>query len=131
MCLRGLDSTTLRGGLLLQMCLLPRFDVRCGSPSDGHGADEDAILQHHAEHEEHEVQDEHGEAQLSAHPPAADGDGDDDEEEHEEEQHDGAEQAVGLDGHRLAVVQQSVYEPRDGQAATTGGGGQTIEVLVL
>lgn len=72
--------------------------------SDGHGADEDAILQQDAEDEEHEVQYEHGEAQHSAHLPATSGDGDDDEEEHEEEQHDGAEQAVGADRHRFAFV---------------------------
>ena len=82
--------------------------VVCGGSvpvrSDGDGADEGAVLQQDAEDEEHKVQYEHGEAQHSAHLPAADGDGDDDEEEHEEEQHDGAEQAVGADRYRLAVV---------------------------
>lgn len=87
--------------------------------SDGNGADEDAVLQHDAQHQEHEVQCEHGQAQLPAHLPAAGGDGDDDEEKHEEEQHDGAEQPVGADADRLAVVKQSVDEPRDGQTETT------------
>ncbi len=72
--------------------------------SDGDGAGEDAIFQQDAEEEEHKVQYEHGEAQHSTHPPAADGDGDDDEEEHEEEQHNGAKQAVGADSDWLAVV---------------------------
>ena len=86
--------------------------------SDGNGADEDAILQHDAEDQEHKVQYEHGEAQHFAHLPATGADGDDDKQEHEEKQHDGAEQAVGADGHRLAVVQQSEQQPRDRQAKT-------------
>lgn len=86
--------------------------------SDGNGADEGSDLQQHAEDEEHEVQDEHGEAQLSAHPPATGGDGDDDEEQHEEEQHNGAEQAVGADGNGLPFVQQDEQEPRNRQTET-------------
>ncbi len=72
--------------------------------SDGNRADEDAIFQQDAEEEEHKIQYEHGEAQHSAHLPATGGNGDDDEEEHEEEEDDGAEQAVGADSYRLAIV---------------------------
>ena len=89
---------------------------RHGVSSDGHGAGEDAVLQHDAEHQEQEVEQEHGEAQAAAHPPAAGRDGDDDEEEHEEEQHDGAEEAVGVHGDGLVAVRQRVHEPGDGQA---------------
>ena len=87
--------------------------------SDGHWADEDAVLQHDAEHQEQEVEDEHGEAQPAAHPPAARRDGDDDEEEHDEEQHDGAEEAVGAHGDGHVAVRHRVQEPRDGQAERT------------
>ena len=85
------------------------------SCSDGDGTGEHSVLQQDTEDQEHKVEQEHGEAQQAAHPPAARGDGRHDEEEHEEEQHDGAEQAVGADFDRLPVVQQSVYEPRDRQ----------------
>jgi len=97
----------------------------CQQVSDGHGAVDDAVLQHDAEHQEQEVEQEHDEAQQAAHPPTARRDGDDDEEEHEEEQHDGAEQAVGSDGDGLAVVRQRVQQPGDGQA---GGVGNKKEV---
>lgn len=69
--------------------------------SDGHRTGNDLVLQHDAEHQEDEVQQEHDEAEQLAHAPLAGGDGDDDEEEHEEEEHDGAEEAVGADLHRL------------------------------
>ena len=100
--------------------------------SDGHGAGEDAVLEHHAEHQEQEVEHEHGEAEAAAHPPAAGRDGDDDEEEHEEEQHDGAEEAVGahLDG--LVAVRQRVHKPGDGQAGkrTTTNGVTFMDTVV-
>lgn len=89
-------------------------------PSDWDRTDEDAVLQQDTEDEEHKVQNEHGDAQFFAHLPAAGGDGDDDKEEHEEEQHDGAEQAVGADHHRL-VVDDGVDKPGDRQAGTTQG----------
>lgn len=86
--------------------------------SDRDGAGEDAVLQQDAEDEEHKVQCEHGEAQHSAHLPATGCDGDDDKEEHEEQQHDGAEEAIRADSHRLAAVKQSVDKPGHWQAAT-------------
>lgn len=86
--------------------------------SDRNGTDEDAVLQHDAEDEEHKVQYKHGEAQHFAHLPATGGDGDDHKEEHEEEQHYGAEQAIGADGHRLAFVEENVHEPWHRQAAS-------------
>lgn len=89
--------------------------------SDRNGTDEDPVLQQDTEDEEHNVQYKHGDAQLFAHLPAANSDRDDDEEEHEEEQHDGTEQAVGADGHRLAGMQGSVYKPGDRQAESTKG----------
>lgn len=85
--------------------------------SDGDGADDDFVLQHDADDEEDEVEQEHEEAQHLAHAPLADGDGYDDEEEHEEEEDDGAEQAVAAHLHRLEVVEDVVDEPGEGQAA--------------
>lgn len=87
-------------------------------PSDGNRADEDTILQQNTQDEEHKVQYEHGEAQLSAHLPPTGGDGDNDKEEHQEEQHNGAEQAIGADHNWLTVVEQGVYQPRDRQTKT-------------
>lgn len=110
-----LNTVLLLSGCSGAVCSPPRHDF-----SDWNGTDKDAILQQDAEDEEHKVQYKHGEAQHSAHLPATGGNGHDDKEEHEEEQHDGAEQAVGADGYRLAVVEQSVHEPRDRQTKTRG-----------
>lgn len=68
--------------------------------SNRNGADDEAVLEHDAEDQEHKVEQEHGEAQRAAHLPAAGGDGDDHKEQHEEQQHDGTEEAVGVDRHR-------------------------------
>lgn len=90
--------------------------------SDGDWADDDFVLQHDADDEEDEVEQEHEEAQELAHPPLASRDGHDDEEEHEEEQNDSAEQAVAAHLHRLEVVDDIVDEPGEGQTggSTTG-----------
>lgn len=72
--------------------------------SDRDGADEGSTLQQDAENQEHEVQNKHGESQHPTHFPAARSDGDDDEEQHEEEEHNGAEEAVGAHGYRVAFV---------------------------
>lgn len=80
--------------------------------SDGNWAGDDAILQHHAEHQEDEVEQEHGGAQNFVHLPLAGRDGDDDKEKHDEEQHDGTEEAVAADGDRSQTVEERVEEPR-------------------
>lgn len=80
--------------------------------SDGNGAGNDAVLQHHAEDQEDEVEQEHGGAQNFVHLPLAGRDGDDDEEKHDEEQHDGTEEAVAADGDRSKTVEERVEEPR-------------------
>lgn len=72
--------------------------------SDGDWANDDLVLQHDADHQEDEVQQEHEESQQLAHPPFAHGNGDDDEEKHEEEKNDGAEQAVTAHRNRTQVV---------------------------
>lgn len=84
--------------------------------SDGDGADDDAVLQHHAQHQEDKVEQEHGEAQRLVHLPPARPDGDDDEEEHDEEQHDGTEEPVAADRNWGQVVDGGVQEPRDREA---------------
>lgn len=89
--------------------------------SDGNRADDDPIFQHNTQHQEDKVEEKHGETQHLIHLPFTGCDGDDDKEEHEEEQHDGTEQAVGADGHRLAGMQGSVYKPGDRQAESTKG----------
>lgn len=81
--------------------------------SDGNWADDDAVLEHHAEHQEDEVEEEHGETQHLVHLPFAGCDGDGDKEEHEEEQHDGTEQAVTADGYWSQTVDEREQEPRD------------------
>ena len=91
---------------------------RHGVSSDGHGAGEDAVLQHDAEHQEQEVEQEHGEAQAAAHPPAAGRDGDDDEEQHEEEEDDGTEEPVAAHLHGDEAVCDGVQEPGDRQTVT-------------
>lgn len=83
--------------------------------SDGNGADDDLVLQHDADHQEDDVEEEHNEAQQLAHLPLAGGDGDDDDEEHEEEEHDGAEEAVAAHHHGLQTVPQGEHEPRERQ----------------
>lgn len=85
------------------------YDSFCDS--DGNGAGNDAILQHHTEDQEDEVEQEHGGAQHLVHLPLAGGNGDDDKEEHDEEQHDGAEEAVAADGDRSQTVEERVQEP--------------------
>lgn len=72
--------------------------------SNGDRADDDLVLQHYADHQEHEVEQEHEETQQLAHLPLAHSNGDNDEEEHEEEQNDGAEQAIAAHGHWSKVV---------------------------
>lgn len=80
--------------------------------SDGNGAGNDAILQHHTEDQEDKVEQEHGGAQNFVHLPLAGSDGDDDEEKHDEEQHDGTEEAVAADGDRRHTMEGGVEEPR-------------------
>ena len=66
--------------------------------SDGNRADNDAILQHHAKHQEDKVEQEHGETQCLIHLPLTGSNRDSDKEEHDEEQHDGTEEPVAADG---------------------------------
>lgn len=96
-----------------------RFLTISGSLSDGDGAVDDFVLQHDADDEEDEVEQEHEKAQELAHFPPASRDGYDDKEEHEEEEDDGAEQAVAAHLHRLEVVEDVEDEPGERQA---GGG---------
>lgn len=74
--------------------------------SDGNGAGNDAILQHHAEHQENKVEQEHGGTQYLVHLPFAGCNRDDDKKKHDEEQHDGTEEAVAADGHRSQTVEE-------------------------
>lgn len=74
--------------------------------SNGNRADNDAVLEHHAEHQEDEVEEEHGETQHLVHLPFAGCDGDGDKEEHEEEQHDGTEQTVTADSYWSQTVDE-------------------------
>lgn len=67
--------------------------------SDGHRTDDDTILKHHTEHQEDEVQQEHGEAQDLVHLPLARRNRDDYKEEHEEKQHNGTEESIAADSH--------------------------------
>lgn len=76
-----------------------------GPHSDGHGADDDPVLQHDTQHQEDEVQQKHGGAQQLVHLPLAPRDGDDDEEEHQEEQHDGTEESITADRYRGKTVE--------------------------
>lgn len=79
--------------------------------SDRDGADDDLVLQHDADHQEDEIEQEHDEAQQFAHLPLTGGDGDDDEEEHDEEQHDSAEQTVTTHPNRAHTVEAGVQQP--------------------
>lgn len=101
-------STEIRSGGGLEWLNRPA----CLRWSDGNGAGDDAILQHHTEDQEDEVEQEHGGAQNFVHLPLAGRDGDDDEEKHDEEQHDGTEEAVAADGDRSQTVEERVEEPR-------------------
>ena len=94
------------------------FSSSTSSSSDGHGAGDNAVLQHHAEHEEHQVEQEHGGAQGLVHLPIAAGDGDDDEEQHEEEEDDGTEEPVAAHLHGDEAVCDGVQEPGDRQTVT-------------
>lgn len=80
-------------------------------PLDGDRARENPVFEEDAEHEEHEVEAEHDEAQHFVHPPLAEGDGEDDEEQHDEEQDDGTEEAIAAHGHRPEPVDHGVQEP--------------------
>lgn len=81
--------------------------------SDGNGANNDAIFQHHAQHQENKVKQEHGGPQCLVHLPLAGCNGDGDKEEHYEEQHDGTEESVAADSHWSQTVAERVQEPRD------------------
>lgn len=98
---------------LLSLCF--RAISRSRSRSDGDGADDDFVLQHNADDEEDEVEQEHEKAQKLAHPPLAGRNGQGDEEQHEEEEDDGAEQAVAAHLDRLEVVDDVVDEPGEWQ----------------
>lgn len=87
--------------------------------SDGNRADNDAILQHHAKHQEDKVEQEHGEAQTLIHLPLTGCNGDDDKNEHDKEQHDGTEEPITADGDWSQTVNRWVQEPRDRQALET------------
>lgn len=80
-------------------------------PLDGDRALEHFVLQEDADHQEHEVEAEHDEAQYFVHPPLAERDGEDDEEQHDEEEDDGAEEAVAAHGHRRESVDDGVEKP--------------------
>lgn len=98
-----------RGGLTVPLQVTHEDNACCGEGShglDGNGADNDAILQHHAEHQENKVEQEHGGTQHLVHLPFAGCDGDDDKEKHDEEQHDGTEEAVAADGHWSQTVEE-------------------------
>lgn len=84
-------------------------------PLDGDRALEHFVLQEDADHQEHEVEAKHDEAQNFVHPPLAEGDGEDDEEQHDEEEDDGAEEAVAAHGHRRESVDDGVEEPGQGE----------------
>lgn len=86
--------------------------------SDGDGTHDDSILQHDTEHQEHKVEDEHGEAQHFVHPPFTGSDGNNDEEEHEEEQHDGTEQPITAHGHRGKGMEEREHQPGHRQPVT-------------
>lgn len=70
-----------------------------------------SVLEQQRDGDEHEVEDEHGEAEALVHLPVEAGDGHDDEQEHEEEDGDGADHADAVDLHRLAV-DDAVQQPR-------------------
>lgn len=70
-----------------------------------------SVLEQQRDCDEHEVKDEHGEAEALAHLPVEAGDGRDDEKKHEEEDGDGADHADAVDLHRLAV-DDAVQQPR-------------------
>lgn len=100
--------------------------------SDGDGTGDDLVLQHDTDHKEHEVKQEHEEAEQLAHFPPAHGDRDDDKEKHEEEQHDGTEQAITAHHHWLQVVEERVDQPREWQTNEKGQKhNQTLELIKL
>lgn len=72
---------------------------------DGNRADNDAILQHHAKHQEDKVEQKHGETQCLIHLPLTGCNGDDNKEKHDKEQHDGTEEPVTADGHWSQTVE--------------------------
>lgn len=76
-----------------------------------------AVLEAEADPHEHEVQEEHGEAEASVHLPPEAGDADDDKDEHSKQQHDAADHALGIDSHRLPV-DEPVQEPWERQPGT-------------
>lgn len=80
-------------------------------PLDGDRALEHFVFQEDADHQEHEVEAKHDEAQYFVHPPFAEGDREDDEKQHDEEEDDGAEEAVAADSHWLESVDDGVEEP--------------------
>lgn len=86
---------------------------REGLCSDRNRAGNDSILQHHAKHQEDEIEQEHGETQRLIHLPLTGRDGDDDKKEHDEEQYDGTEEPVAADGHWSEAVDGREQEPRD------------------
>lgn len=67
------------------------------------GAREVSVLEQQWDGHEHEVQDEHGEAETLVHLPVEAGDGHDDEDQHEEEDGDGTHHADTVHLHGLSV----------------------------
>lgn len=84
-------------------------------PLDGDRTLENFVFQEDADHQEHEVEAKHDEAQYFVHAPLAEGDGKDDKEQHDEEEDDGAEEAVAADGHGRESVDDGVEEPGQGE----------------
>jgi hypothetical protein len=80
-------------------------------PLDGDRAHENFVFQEDADHQEHEVEAKHDEAEDFVHPPFAEGDGENDKKQHDEEKDDGTEEAIAADSHWAESVDDGVEEP--------------------
>ena len=80
-------------------------------PLDGDRAHENFVFQGDADHQEHEVEAKHDEAEDFVHPPFAEGDGENDKKQHDEEKDDGTEEAIAADSHWAESVDDGVEEP--------------------
>lgn len=80
-------------------------------PLDGDRANENFVFQEDADHQEHEVEAKHDEAEDFVHPPFAEGDGENDKKQHDEEKDDGTEEAIAADSHWAESVDDGVEEP--------------------
>lgn len=89
--------------------------------SHSNGAGDDFILQHDADNEEDEVEQEHEKSQELAHLPLASRNGEGDKEKHEEEEDDGAEQAIAAHLYWFEVVDDIVEEPGEWQTGGVAG----------